>query len=110
MATPRPPIDAKAAKRMLRLHVVAIPLATLVGGWCLLLTFVWITTPMAVEAIPATLKVAASAAAALWLGWLVRTFKKIPGLVDDIIERGLSLDADRHSRARPRLESASRRD
>lgn len=88
------PIDAKAAKKMLRFYVIAIPASTLLGGWCALLMLVWITFPAVVDHMPVAVKTAASAIAAGWLYWLFRTFKKLPSLIDDILERGLSLSLD----------------
>jgi len=83
----RPPVDAKAAKKWLRFYAVAIPAATLIGGWCTLLTLAWIAG--VVDHIPTAIKGGASVAAACWLIW---TFRRLPALIDDILERGLSTD------------------
>lgn len=95
MANNRPPIDAKAAKKMLRLYVVAIPVASLIGGWCTLLTIVWWIFPEGVDHMPVAVKAAAAAIAAGWFYWLFRTFNSLPSLIDDILKRGVALSLDR---------------
>ncbi|MGH1480733.1 MAG: hypothetical protein ACRBM6_18700 [Geminicoccales bacterium] len=95
MAHHRPPIDAKAAKKMLRAYVVIIPMASLIGGWCALLVVVWGAFPAAVDHMPVAFKAAAAAIAVGWLYWLIRTFSRLPSLIDDIVERGLALNQDR---------------
>ncbi|MGI9492789.1 MAG: hypothetical protein ACR2QF_10360 [Geminicoccaceae bacterium] len=93
MAPGRPPVDARSAKKRLRLYAVMMPLTTLIGGWCALLTLAWIAFPEGVvDHIPIVVKGGASAAAAWWLYWSFRMVRKLPSLIDDILERGLSLD------------------
>lgn len=100
MALKRTPIDAQAAKKMLRIYAVTIPATTLVGGWCTLLLLAWIAFPTGiVDHIPMAVKASASVAAACWLYWLYRTFKRLPALIDEILERGLSLSLDHTSEA-----------
>lgn len=92
MALKPTPIDANAAKKLLRIYTVAIPVASLVGGWCTLVLFAWVASPAGiVDHIPTAVKATASATAAGWLYWLYRTFKRLPALIDEILERGLSL-------------------
>ncbi len=94
------PIDAKAAKKLLRGYAIAIPLTTLVGGWCTLLQLAWVALPAgAVNHIPLAVRAAAAVVAVVWLVWLYRTFKRLPALIDEILERGLSLSADHTSEA-----------
>ena len=96
-----PPIDARAAKRMLRFYAVVLPLGTLIGAWCGLLAATWAVFPAGVDNIPFLVKTAASAIAAFWLFWLCRTFWRLPALIDDILERGLVLDHDQRKNAAP---------
>lgn len=111
MTFKRTPIDAQAAKKLLRVYALALPAATLVGGWCTLLLFAWIAFPVGVvDHIPTAVKVTASAAAVLWLYWLYRTFKRLPALIDEILERGLSLSGDNTSEADHWLGRPGRRD
>ena len=96
MARRRSPVDAAAAKKWLRFYAVAIPLASLMGGWCALLTVAWIAFPEgAVDNIPTAIKAGASAIAAGWLYWSFRMFRILPALIDDILERGLAFDKGR---------------
>lgn len=89
------PVDAKAAKKRLRVYAVAIPLSTLVGGWCTLLMLAWLAFPAGlVDHIPTAVKVSASAVAACWLYWMYRIFNELPALIDEILKRGLALDSD----------------
>ncbi|MGI9451299.1 MAG: hypothetical protein ACR2QH_11775 [Geminicoccaceae bacterium] len=93
MARRRSPVDATAAKKWLRFYAIAIPMASLIGGWCTLLTIAWIAFPEGVvDHIPTVVKGGASAVAAGWLYWSFRMFKILPALIDDILERGLSFD------------------
>jgi hypothetical protein len=91
MASERTPVDARAAKTMLRAYALAIPAATLIGGWCTLVQIAWIVFPVSVEPMPTAVKAAAAAGAGIWLLWLYRTFRRLPSLIDDILERGLAL-------------------
>ena len=96
MARRGSPVDAKAAKKWLRFYAVAIPLASLVGGWCTLLTIAWIAFPEgAVEHFPTIVKGGAAGVAAGWLTWSFRMFRILPALIDDILERGLAFDHGR---------------
>ncbi len=107
----RTPIDANAAKKLLRVYVLAIPAATLVGGWCTLLLLAWLAAPPGmVDHIPTAVKASASVAAAGWLYWLHRTFNRLPGLIDEILERGLSLSHDHTSEADHWLARPGHRD
>ena len=96
MPHPRAPIDACAAKKLLRRYALMIPATSLIGGWCAVLMIAWIAFPKGVvDHLPLTVRVAASAVAVFWLIWLYRTFKRLPALVDEILERGLALTPKR---------------
>lgn len=111
MARLKTPIDAEAAKKLLRRYAMLIPATTLVGGWCALLLFAWIAFPIGVvDHIPLMVKITASVAAGLWFYWLYRTFKRLPALIDEILERGLALNPDQTTRSDHWLGRPGRRD
>lgn len=110
MATKRPPVDAKSAKKKLRVYAVASPVLTLAGGWCSLLVLAWLVFPAGlVDHIPTFVKAGASLAAACWFVWLFRTFQRLPALIDDILDRGLSLNHEPTSEADEWLGGPGRR-
>ena len=83
-----------------------IPATSLIGGWCAVLLFAWIAFPSGVvDHLPLTVRVAASAVAVFWLFWLYRTFKRLPALVDEILERGL----DPYPKASQEIRSLAQR-
>ncbi len=94
------PVDARLAKIMLRAYAVVIPAAALIGGYCSLLQMALITLPDgAVDHIPTFIKVAAFFVSVAWWYWLYRTFRRLPGIIDDILDRGISMAAESTSQA-----------
>lgn len=90
MAGRRDPIDAEAARKTLRAYAFAMPAAALVGGGCTLLQLAWLLSPEdAVDHAPAAVRVLTFVAAAAWFYLLHRTFKHLPAVIDDILDRGL---------------------
>lgn len=111
MSHPKTPIDAEAAKTLLRRYAIVIPATTLVGGWCALMLFAWIAFPIGVvDHLPMMVRVTASVAAVVWLLWLYRTFKRLPALIDEILERGLTLNPDHMTRSDHWLSRPGRHD
>jgi hypothetical protein len=114
MAYHSTPVDAHAAKNLLRAYAIASPAAALLGGWCTLLQIVWLAFPDAVvDHMPAGVRIAAAAGALLWFYWLYRTFRRLPALIDEILARGLSLSPSNssnidHWRGRPVLDRRER--
>lgn len=100
MAPALGPVDARLAKLVLRAYAVSIPIAALIGGYCSLLQMAWITLPEgSVDHIPMLIKVAAFFISVAWWYWLYRTFRRLPGIIDDILDRGISIAAEPTSQA-----------
>ena len=100
MAPTLHPVDARSAKRLLRGYAIAIPTAALIGGYCSLLQTAWIALSNGtVDHIPTLIKVVAFFISVAWWYWLYRTFRRLPGIIDDILDRGISMTVEPTSRA-----------
>lgn len=92
------PVDARAARASLRIYALALPALSLVGGWCTLLQIAAVIAPEIVAHIPEAVKIAALFGAMAWLGVLLHAVHRLPGVIDDILERGLLIDDDSERR------------
>ena len=92
MRTIRSPIDARVARMKLRLYVLALPTLSLVGGWCALLQIAVVIAPEIVAHIPEAVRLLALFGALAWFAWVIDAVRRVPGVIDDILEHGLLME------------------
>lgn len=107
MRTIPDPVDARAARTRLRLYALAIPVLSLLGGWCTLLQIASLISPEIIQHIPDGVRLAAFFGSVVWIIFLLHTIRRLPGIIDDILDRGLVMD-DRPTRTFWRLQGAGR--
>ena len=94
------PVEARSAKRMLRRYAIIIPAAALIGGYCSLLQTAWVALPNGVvDHIPTFVKVTTFFISVAWWCWLYRTFRRLPRIIDEILDYGISMTIEPTSRA-----------
>lgn len=106
------PVDAGSAKKRLRAYALALPAAALIGGWCTLLQIAWYFSPEGiVDHIPDDIRSGALILSIAWLFSLVHGMRSLPGIIDDILERGIVVterprpDAPKTNRNRSRRQA-----